>query len=31
MVSEIIEKNNGEDLEFDEMKGLLEAICCNLG
>ena len=31
MVSEIIDRNNVEDLEFDEMRGLLEAICANLG
>lgn len=31
MVSEIIEKkNNGEEMEFEEIKGLLETICANL-
>ena len=30
MVSEMIEKN-GEEIEFEEMKALLENICVNIG
>ena len=31
MVSEMMEQNKGEDMEFDEMKALLDNICVNLG